>query len=96
MSEDYWREHWTPEEIARVREMLGSENVPEALELFAPHDWEALYELEYTSEQFLEELAYLRRKRARWRAAAEMGFSLGEAALMGARGMMIEHEEGSA
>lgn len=63
MSKEYWREHWAPEEIAQVREMLGSENGPEALELFAPHDWETLCELGYTGEQFLEELAYLRRKR---------------------------------
>ena len=79
------RSEWTPKEVAQVRERFGPEDADEALDLFAPNEWITYYE-EATDEEFVGERNYLRRGRARWLAGAEMGFSPGEIALMGAVG----------
>ena len=86
---------WTPEEIAQVRETYGEADTPEALELWGADDWEEWHHIvpkgELT-EALFEGRDRLRIKRARLRAGAEMGFGVGEAAIMGVRAMMAEHE----
>jgi hypothetical protein len=91
MSEEWLRNDWTPEEVSQVRERLAPENVPDALELFAPNEWPTYYEYA-TDDELEEELAMLRVKAERMRAAREMGLGVEEAALWGAMSMAIEHE----
>lgn len=93
------RSTWTAAERLQVRGTFGAADEAEALELFAPDDWAELQEIVPAGdlEDYLfAERESLRRKAARNRAGAEMGFSPGEIALMGARTLKAEHEDGGA
>jgi hypothetical protein len=86
------RHTWTPEEIAQVWEAFGDADTPEALDLFAPDDWEDLYE-NMTDEELGSERDKLREKAGRWRAGTEMGFSPEDISLFGARTNWLACEE---
>ncbi len=76
---------WTLEEVAQVRETFGAAAAPAALDLFAPDDWEELYE-NMTKEELVSELKRLRRKVVRgqrWDSAEQMGICFDDAYLLG-------------
>ena len=89
------RSTWTPAEIAQVRETFGAADTPEALDLFAPDDWQEWRERVPDGELvgvLRQERESLRRKAAHNRAAAEMGFSAEEAALFGTHALRLVDE----
>ena len=92
------RSEWTPAERLQVRGVFGPEHEAEALDLFAPDDWEEFCEAVPAGELvavLYAERAALRRKRLRWAAGREMGFSPPEIALAGARVLYEIHAEGA-
>jgi predicted negative regulator of RcsB-dependent stress response len=86
---------WTLEEIAQVRQTFGDAEASEALDLFAPDDWQVLYE-NMAGEDLVSERDRLQAKTEHYRAAEAMGIGDKEAAIMRVRAMMVAHEEGSA
>ena len=96
---DQLRSTWTPEEVLQVREVFGVEGEAEALDLFAPADWEEFQEI-VPKDQLRGFLVSTRdsyrRKAARWEAARGMGFTLAEATLAGATANAIRGETGRA